>query len=281
MRLFLIQLRWEFRKLWSRPRAWLGFVACALWCLIGSLLLCVPAVRLHIQRDLWKMPWDFEKTFSGLTTATHFLGEAVTVMGSLVLTLVAADLLAGEVEDGSMRMTLSRPISRTRLLLLKLIVCAVHATLLTVFTAASALGIGLLFEGPGPLIMIATHESVLGAFDFTTGLERYALAAALLAFSAFSATLFSFTCACFPVKPAAAMAIALTLAFTDNIIRSSPSMSRVSPYCLTTRLIAWRQVFNEEIPVSRLKRLYGQLFAIDAGLLAVAWWAFRRREFKP
>ncbi|MEQ1861608.1 MAG: ABC transporter permease [Chthoniobacteraceae bacterium] len=280
MRPFLTQLRWEFRKLRARPATYFGFAACALWSLAGSLLLRVPAVRLHIQRDLWRMQWDFEKTFSGLTTATHFMGEAMTLAGSLSLTLVAAGMLAGEAEDGSMRMTFCRPISRTRVLALKLIVCAVYSTALTCFVAASALGVGLLFEGPGPLIMVATHESVLGAFDFSTGLQRYALASALLAVSALSGTLFSFTCACFPVKPATAIALALTLTFADNSIRAAPSMAHVAPYCLTTRLIAWRQVFNEDIPIARLRRLYGQLLAIDAALLAIAWSAFRRREFK-
>ena len=280
-RIFFTQLGWEFRKLATRRQTWLGFVACGLWSVLGSVLLRVPTVRLHIQRDIWKMQWDFDQTFSGLTTATHILGEAMTVAGALSLSLIAADLMAGEVEDGAMRMTFCRPISRARVFVLKLIAAAALAILLTVFTAASALGVGLCFEGRGPLIVIATHESVLGAFDFATGLQRYGLATVLLMFTALSATLFAFACACLPVKPATAVALALTLSFADNSIRAAPGMAHVAPYCFTTRLIAWRQVFNDEIPTSRIRRLYGQLLAIDVALLGAAWWAFRRREFKP
>jgi len=281
MRLFLTQLSWEFRKLWARPRTYLGFAGCLAWHLIASSLLRIPAIRLHIQRDLWKMKWDFEQTFSGLTTATHLLGEAATAIGTLALALVTTDLIAKEIEDGTLQTTFCRPISRTRVLLLKLIVALSYSTLLVLFISASALGVGLLFEGRGPLIMVAMHEGILGTFDFQTGLARYALATGLLTISAATGVLITFACSCFPARPVTAAAIALAIFFADNSIRAAPGMSHVAPYCLTTRVIAWRQVFNFEVPTLMLRRCYTELLLLDAGLIGLAWWAFRRREFKP
>lgn len=280
MRSFAAQLYWEFRKIWARPRTWFGFVAGLLWHVIASLLLCHPAIRLRIQRDMWKMRWDFDQTFSGLTTAAHLTGEAMTVIATVALAMAACDLIGQEVEDGTMRMLLCRPISRTRIYFLKVVVALAYTFLLTGFIAASGLVVGLLFEGRGPLVMIAVHENIVGTFGFEEGLQRYALAAGLVGLSALSGTLITYALSCFPIKPAAAAVIALTLFFADNCVRTFPNLPDATPYCLTTRMIAWRQVFNYEIPVERLQRCYRDLFILDAVALVVGWAAFQRRNFK-
>jgi ABC-2 type transport system permease protein len=279
MLLFLKQLGWEFRKLWARPRTWLGF-ALAFFFEVGvSTLLRMPSARAKIAHDIWKMRAHWQDVFSGVTTATHIMGEAITVIGSLGLALVAGEIMAKESEDGTLRMIFCRPVSRTRVFLQKLIVCAAFAVVLVTFIGASALWVGLVFEGSGPLTMIAPHEGVIGFFNMRTGLQRYALATALAIFTGFSGMLWAFLFSCFKMKPAAAAIVALSLFTADDIIRTQPSLANFSPYCVTTRMLSWRQVFNDEIPWPRIQRNYTQLAWIDLGLVATAWLAFRRREF--
>lgn len=281
MRSFLLQLGWEFRKLCGRRRTWMGFIACLLWPIGASLLLRIPEIRLHIQRDLWKMHWDFDQTFSGLTTAAHMLGEAMTALGTVALALVAADLLGQEIEDGTLRTILCRPVSRLRLYGLKVVVAIVYSIVLSFYASAAALLVGLAFEGRGPLVMIAVHEGIIGTFDFATGLQRYLLATAVMSISAFSGSLLAFAFSCFRMKPATAAALALGLFFADNIVRVTPSLLHISPYCLTTRMIAWRQIFHSEIPVERIQARYTELLCFDALVLVAGWMALRRRDFKP
>lgn len=281
MRLFLTQLGWEFYKAAARPRTWLPFAVALLLEFSVSLALRHPLVRVAIARDLWKMRWSFDEAFSGLTTAAHLLGEVAMVAGALGVALFAGEIVARECDDGTLRMILSRPGGRFRLLVQKLIVCVVYAVVLALFNGGSALAVGLLFEGRGPLIMVAPHEEVIGTFDYATGLDRYRLAVALLTLSSFSGMVVALAFSCFNMRPGAAVALSLTIFIADTCIRTAPGFGAVRPWCATTRVLAWRQVFNDEIPSTRLRRDYTQLAGWNAAWLAIGWLGFRRRDLKP
>ncbi|MCB1231668.1 MAG: ABC transporter permease subunit [Verrucomicrobiae bacterium] len=277
---FLTLLRWELKRLCLRPRTWLPFGICLCVEFSVSLLLKLPEVRATIARDIWKMRTNWTEVFSGLTTATHLLGETFTVGGVLGLALVAAGSVAGEREQGVLRMVFSRPVSRSRLFAVKCLTCLLYTTLLVLFIGASTLATGLVFEGAGPLLMLAPHEGVMGSFSFASGLQRYGLAVALLWFSAVSGMLSFLFISTLPMKPAAAIVLALALYTTDNLLRTAPETVIARPYCVTTRLLSWRQVFNDEIPWARIRRNYRELALLDAAFLVAAWYAFRRADWR-
>jgi ABC-2 type transport system permease protein len=280
MRAFCVQLGWEFYRLGLRPRSWIPFGAVLLFELAVSAALRVAGVRAAIARDLWKMHWRFEENFSGLTTATHILGEAATLLGGFGIALVASDIVAKESEDGTLRMLLARPVTRRRIFTQKLIATTVYSLVLTGFTAATALGIGLLFEGRGPLLMIALHENIIGAFDFAPGVRRYGIATALLLLTQLSGMVVPFAFSCFSIRPNTAFVFALTMLLADTSIRLAPGFGSVGPFCMTTRLLSWRQAFNEEIPWTRIERNYAILAGWDLAWLATGFAVFRRRDVR-
>lgn len=264
-----------------RPGTWFAFALSLLFELGMSVLLKFPSVRADIAQHVWKMRAHWNDVFSGLTTATHIMGEAFSVIGSLGLALVAAGIVAGEKEDGTLRMIFCRPAGRPSVLAQKCIVCLLYATALVGFIAASTLAIGLIFEGRGNLVLLAPHEGVTGAFTFNEGMRRFSLAIPLMWFSGVSGMLWAFLFSCTGMKPATAIVLALALLSTDHLIRTTPETAIARPYCVTTRLLSWRQVFNYDIPWPRIRRNYIQLAEIDAALLVAAWAAFRRLELKP
>jgi ABC-2 type transport system permease protein len=280
MRLFFVQLGWELRRLVMRPQTWLAFALSLAFELAASLLLKVPSVRADIARDAWKMRARWNEVFSGLTTAAHIMGESFTIIGALGIALVAAVIVAGEDEEGTLRMIFCRPVSRTSVLAQKWIACALYAAALTGFIASSTLAICLIFEGPGNLVLLAPHEGVMGTFHFAEGMRRYALALPLMWFSGVSGMLWPFFFSCTGMKPAAATILSLTLLATDDIVRTTPETAVASPYCVTTRMLSWRQVFNDDIPWPRIQRNYTQLTEMDVTLIVGAWVVFRRRECK-
>lgn len=280
MSLFLVQLRWELYRLARRPRTWLPFALVIVFNFGMSALLKIDPVRESIAKTIWKMHAKWDEAFSGLTTATHMLGEAFTVLGALGLALVAADIIAAENDNGTLRMIFSRPVGRLRIFSIKLITCIIYAGALVIFIAASCLAAGLIFEGSGNLLMIATHEGIFGAFSFEEGLRRYALAIPFMWLSAISGMLWAFLFACMGMRTAPAMILALTLLTADTIVRTSPPTKSSAPYTLTTRLLTWRQVFNDEIPWGRIRRNTRELAMIDVALIALAFAAFRRMEIK-
>ncbi len=63
--------------------------------------------------------FGFEQYFSGLTLGLHDAVWTALLLGGLFLALVAGDVVSKEVEEGTMRMMLCRPVSRWRIGLLK------------------------------------------------------------------------------------------------------------------------------------------------------------------
>ncbi|MGB8166126.1 MAG: ABC transporter permease subunit, partial [Chthoniobacteraceae bacterium] len=154
MRRFCVQLSWEFRKLAARRRTCLAPVACLGFQLCLSLFLRLPSVRAKIAAEYWRHQLEFADYFTGLTTAAYLLGNTMTFVGCLFVALITTDIVGQEIEEGTMRTLLTRPVRRNAVLLQKLIVAAAFAVGLSVFIGTSGLCLGLLIEGRGPLLMI-------------------------------------------------------------------------------------------------------------------------------
>ena len=280
MRAFGRQLAWELRRLGRRPRARLGFVVSVALEVVVLALFELPVVRDAVIREIWRvdMPIDRAAAFAGVSLAVHVLGEGLIYGVALFVALVAGDILAKEVEDGTIRLVLARPVSRTGIIVEKLLACLAYATLLVAVAAAAALGLGLLAEGRGPFLILVPRDNLFGMLDFATALGRWGLAVPIAAIGMWTVALLAFTLSCFPVKPGTATVLALALLFADWMVRNHPSFLAVAPYCLTTRLATWRQVFNTEIPWLRIERNLTQLVWVDAALVVVAWQAWLRRD---
>lgn len=280
---FLRQLGWEVRRLWRRPRTYLGFGAALVFQLLIFTLLELPAVRGQFLAGAERVHQSLGagEPFSSLSNAVRVTGQTMLFIGTVALALVASDLVAKEAEDGTLRMAFCRPVSRTSVWLQKLLTGALYTLALTAFVGTTAVVLAVLFEGPGKLVVVSVRESILGVHEFGPGLARYAAALALLAVSVLTVTLLAFTVACFPVKAATAASVAIIVLLADWTIQTLPPFAPISPYTLTTRLASWRQVFNDVIPWLRLQRNYGDLAIVDGLLLVTAWWAFQRRPLAP
>ena len=103
-----------------------------------------------------------------------------------------------------MRMTLCRPVSRVRVLLVKYVVCVIYTFSLVFFIGLSALAVGLLVRGAGGLFFIVPGFNVLALYDFGEGLERYLALLPCISLTMLTLSTFAFQLSCWNVKPAAA-----------------------------------------------------------------------------
>lgn len=277
---FLAQLRWELFKLWRRPRTLLGLAACLVSNVVFALLYRLPEVRERLKEHVFKDPLGVATTFSGLTSAVHVASDTILLLGALFLALVAGDIVAKELEDGTARTVFCRPVSRSAVFAQKLLACMAYTLVLTLLVGGSALALGLWLEGRGPLAYFVTRESIVGVLGFRLGLERYLLSMGLLALSLLTVSLLALALSCLPMKASAATTLALAVVLADFVARLQPAFVTLSPYLLTTRIETWRQVFNFEIPWPRIARNYTVLLEIDAALVLVGWCVFARRELR-
>jgi ABC-2 type transport system permease protein len=278
--MFTRQLGFELLKLFARKRTYIGFgffLVIELLILLGTQM---PMNRHRIEREMMSEGLDLSHYFGGLTLAFQVIAWTIFALGSIYLALVSGDIVSKEVEDGTMRMVLSRPVSRVRILLLKYLACVFYTFALAFFVALTSLGLSILFKGVGGLVVMAPWEHVSGVFDTAEGLQRFALATLTLAFCLMSLSTLGFMFSTFNLKPASATVLTLSVYLVDDILRNVPFFSSLRNDFLTHHTAVWQHLFEQQIPWPRILGSIAYLTTFDALALLIATSYFLRRDFK-
>ncbi len=280
MSLFFRQFRFELVKLFARKRTWIGFALFVALEILIFALLNTDKVSRAFRRTMEKQGAMFEEYAGGLTLGfTVFLLTSV-LLGSVFLALVAGDIVAKEVEDGTMRMTLCRPTSRLQVLAVKYAACLVHHFVFLFFIGLSILLVGVLWRGVGGLFVIVPEDHLLAIFPRDQGLQRYFMALPAFAISFCVITSLAFLFSCCNAKPVVATVLAIVILFIDRILYLWPQLESCRPYFITTRTVTWLNVLRQDIPWDRMAEDYLWLAGLNATFLVIGATIFCRRDFK-
>jgi ABC-2 type transport system permease protein len=277
--MFFAQLKNELWKLFGKKRTYIGF---------GAFLLAQVAMLLAFRFTRWQ--GDMERMLSGngylatefisaLTVSVVMLMPQIILLMPLYVSLVGGDLVAKESEDGTLRMILSRPISRVRLLLVKWVAGILFAMVLVLALGFMALGLAsLFFPWKGLFVFIPGQAfSVLPAAE---GLARFALAHAFLAVNASAVLSIAFMFSCFNMKPAAATILALSYLFVNLVMEGIPFFDRYQNWFITHHFKCWLMVFQDPIPWARIFESETLLLAACATVFVIGATAFHVRDIK-
>lgn len=277
MTMLLRQFRGELARLCSRKRTWLGFGIFAALELLMPALFLLPKVSAKFRRLIESHGQSFDEFFSGLSLALLTMRTAVFFVATFFLAMIAGEIVAKEVEDGSLRMLLCRPVKRFRLLALRYGTAVLYTFALVWFIGLVALGAGLAFGGTGGFFAFGFQDHVSTFHSFHDGLVRFLTALALLPLSLLTVTSLGFMFSCFDLKPAAAIVTTLSVFFIDLALRG---VSFFHPWFLTTRMGTWMEVFQPQIAWPRIVEDYTFLLALDASFFVVGWLVFELRDLK-
>jgi len=280
MSLFFLQMRNELHKLFARKRTYLGFAAFVAVEILLLLLLNLPKPKAGFRKLIEQNGYGFDQYFSGATLGLLMLMWTTFLLGALYLALVAGDVVAKEVEDGTLRMILCRPISRLRVGFLKYAACVLYTFALTFFIGITALVAGLLYCGWGGLFAIAPLEQLLAMHEAWPGLWRYLGALPLLGFGLVSISSLGFLFSCCEMKPAAATILTLSIFFFDSIFRSIPYFESLRGWFMTSHMTLWLRVFEYHIPWWRIVEDVTWLGALNVTFALVGLAILQQRDFK-
>lgn len=281
MAVFRRQLLGELFRMSARKRTYIGF-ACFLGIeLLVLVFLQTPGMKRFYTRVLERNGFGFEEYFSALTLAFIILALTVFILGALYLALVSGDIVAKEVEEGTLRMVLSRPVTRFRLLAAKYLACLVYTLFLIFFLGVTALMVGLIDRGwGGGFFAFAPEHSLFAIYDFGPGLGRYFLAVTFLALSMQTVSSLGFCFSCQRMKPAAATILTVSLLFIDMVLGKWPALEDYWKYFLTPRMDSWVEVLRETVPWAMVAQEYALLLGVNLTCFVVGWMSFQVRDLK-
>jgi ABC-2 type transport system permease protein len=273
------QLKNELLKLFGKKRTYIGF---------GAFVLAQTVMLLAFKFTRWEsdmgrmlsnngyLPVDF---ISALTVSVVMLMPQIILLMPLYVALVGGDLVAKEYEDGTLRMILSRPISRVRLLLVKWLSGIIFAALLVTALGATALGLASLFF-PWKGLFVFVPGQAFSVLPADQGLARFAFAHVFLAVNASAMLSVAFMFSCFNVKPAAATIVALSYLFINVVMESIPFFDRYENWFITHHFKCWLQVFQNPIPWSQILQSESVLLGACATSFVVGSVVFYTRDIK-
>ncbi|MBM3862416.1 MAG: hypothetical protein FJ385_00470 [Verrucomicrobia bacterium] len=280
--MFLHQLRGELRKLFARPRTWMGYAA---FLLMEALILFVYKLERsqdHMRGIIERNGLEFGTYYSSLTITFTIMLLSMFLLGSIYFALVAGDIVAKENEDGNLRMVFARPVGRLRLLLVKYSAVCLYTFTFVFFVGITGYLMAVAAVGrEGGLFVIEPKMKVFAAFpDWWEGAWRLGLSAAGIGLSMITLSSLAFMFSCFRMKPAAATILTLTILFVDMILQGFPFFKPYENWFVTWRMSAWVFLVEQHLSWAKLVESYAFLAGLNVTLFTIGWLSFQTRDFK-
>jgi ABC-2 type transport system permease protein len=281
--MFFLQLRNELWKLFGKKRTYIGF---------GAFLVVQNVVLLafhysHAQQEtasiLQGNGYVPEQFISALTVAVIMLFPQIALLMPLYACLVGGDMVAKEAEDGTLRMILSRPVSRLRLLGVKWVAGMIFCVVLVGSLGVMAVGFARLwFPWGGLFVFIPEHFGVqaFAVLPADGGLRLYAIAHLILAVNACTMFGLAFMFSCFNMKPAAATILGLSFLLVCAVMEALPFFGEYKDWLLTHHIRCWVRVFNQPIPWPAILASLSVILGFNLTSFIVGATGFHLRDIK-
>ena len=238
----------ELYKIFKRPRTYIaiGAVAALIGIIQFGLKLDGKSYLDFMLNDLSSSLEIDGKILNGYLVCYVML-QLLLVHVPLLIALIAADMISGEANMGTLRLLLIKPYSRTTLLLAKFIAATIYTLLLLVWLAILALFGSMLLFGTDDMFLLKTSYVVLlkesdvfwryiGAFGFA------AIAMTTVASLGFFLSVFAEN-SIGPIVATMSVIVFFTILSTLNI----PIFNLIKPYLFTTHMIGWKEFFDIKV----------------------------------
>lgn len=280
--LFLQQLRGELRKLFARPRTWMGYGAFLIMEAVILFVYKLDRSQQVIKGMVERNGLEFGTYYSSLTITFTIMLISMVLLGAIYFALVAGDIVAKENEDGNLRLVFARPISRFRLLLVKYTAVCLYTFTFVFFVGISGYLMAVSAVGwEGGLLVIEQKMKVFAAYpEWIDGATRLAMAATGIGISMITLSSIAFMFSCLKIKPAAASIITLTILFVDMILQEFPFFKPYESWFVTWRMSAWVFLMEHQISWPKIVESYAFLGGLNITLFILGWLAFQTRDFK-
>jgi ABC-2 type transport system permease protein len=290
-------LQIELFKISRRPRTYIAFVAITAIVLIFQFAFKADG---HSYMDLMMQSAKDEFTFDRIQAINgyfmcYIILNTLLIQVPILVALIAADSISGEANMGTLRLLISKPVSRTQIILVKFAAATIFTIFLLLWMAVTSLFLSIVIFGTGDMlvfrtkgtesmIMLITKDDVMwryyAAFAYAT-VALTVIAALSLLLSIFAENSIG------PIIATVCIVIVCTIISNINV----PIIDRnVKPYLFTSYLVGWKGFFyiGTDNNGNTVKGSLENWPAIRKSLLILLWhivvivgisvWVFRKKD---
>ncbi len=240
--------RVELYKIFKRPRTYIAFGAITALIVIIQIGLKVDGKEYidFVLGDLSSTLQIDGKLCNGYFVCYCIL-QLLLIHVPMLIALIAADMISGEANMGTLRLLMTKPISRSQFILAKFMAATVYTLMLLIWIAFLALFVSMIIFGTDDIFLVKNSYAVqisandimwryVGAFFFA------ALAMVTVAAVAFFLSQFAEN----SIGPIVAT-ISIIIVFTIFSTMSIPLFNKIKPFMFTTHMVAWKEFFDVKV----------------------------------
>jgi ABC-2 type transport system permease protein len=240
-------LQIELYKIFRRPRTYIAFGATAALIILLQFGLKVDGQE-YADFMLQSLgSFDVQGKLLNGYMVCYLLLQLLLVHVPLLVTLIAADIISGEANLGTLRLMLSKPYSRTSIILAKFFATCIYTLLLLIWVAVLALFVSVLVFGTSDLFLMKSEYIVLIKQDDV--FWRYCCAFGFAFVALVTVAAVGFFLSAFaensigPIVATMSIIILFTVLGTLNL----PVFNAINPYLFTTHMVIWKEFFDEKV----------------------------------
>jgi ABC-2 type transport system permease protein len=240
-------LQIELFKIFKRPRTYIAFAA------IAAIVFLIQ-LALYLDGDTYM---DFMlQSLGSFEVNGHIMNgyfvcytilQTLLVHVPLLIALIGGDMIAGEANMGTLRLLISKPISRSTLLFSKFVATTCYTLLLLVWMAILALGFSILIFGTSDLAIFQSQLFI--QIPESDVLWRYVAAFCFAALAMTTVAALSFFLSLFAensIGPIVAT-MSVIIVFTILTTLGLPLFEKINPFLFTSHMLGWKGFFNVQV----------------------------------
>ena len=238
----------ELYKIFRRPRTYISFAA------IGAIVVLILLAfyadgenYMAFGMQALTQTFDVQGSLLNGYLICFVILQTLLIHVPLLITLIAGDQVAGEANMGTLRLLLTKPVSRSRLLLAKFMATIVYTLALLIWMAFLSLAVSIFIFGTGDLLILKSEEVVVLSGDDV--LWRYAGAFAFAAIAMSTVAALAFFLSIFAENSIGPIVSTMSVIIVFTILSSLdiPVFNALKPYLFTTHIIGWKGLFDDPV----------------------------------
>jgi ABC-2 type transport system permease protein len=286
-------LRIEIFKIFKRPRTYIAFAVIAL-----IIILIQIALKFGGKEYVGLMMSGMGDSFEEIPTKIILNGYLVCfiilnlllIHIPILVALVSGDAIAGEANMGTLRLLVSKPVSRIQLLIVKFTASVFYTMMLLIWVAVLALFLSILLFGVNWLGV--ARELQFNVMESDDVLWRYALAFCFAAIGLICVASLAFMLSVFSDNSIGPIVITVCVIIVFTILTQMQIPfydETIKPYLFTTHMLGWKGFFyvkavdgvTEKGSIENLPGILKSaaiLIGYTAAFLGIAFWYFERKN---
>jgi len=269
----------ELIKIAYKPRSYIG---------IGGIVLIISIVLFAMKVDgmfyISLITGQFEQTliFEGNILNGNLIAfiiiQMLIIHVPLLIAFVTGDLISGESAMGTIRLLLTKPVSRSTILFSKFFASCIYTLIVVLCLVFMSVVLGKFLFGSGDLMVLKSDGLIVFQQDDINWRFFYAFAIAFLALVTVGTL--ALTLSCFSENSIGPIVSTMGIILLFTIIGSMdvPIFDSIRPFLFTTHMAAWRFLFDDPLNYSQITYSLVILLSHIFILLLIALIKFNKKD---